>query len=59
MLSELFCCNTFDWSVSSSRCLVSFFFFIFIMFCFIKVPLINADSVDPDQMLHFAASDLS
>ena len=34
------------------------FFFIFIMFYFIKVPLINADSVDPDQMLHFAASDL-
>ena len=28
------------------------------LLCFIKVPLINANSVDPDQMLHFGASDL-
>ena len=27
--------------------------------CFIEIPVFNANSVDPDQMLHFVASDLS
>ena len=27
-------------------------------YCFIEIPVLNANSVDPDQMLHSVASDL-
>ena len=38
-----------DQSISN----ISFYFY-----CFIEIPVINANSVDPDQMLHSAASDV-
>ena len=31
---------------------------VFIIIMFIGIPVINANSVDPDQMLHSVASDL-
>ena len=35
--------------------LVSFYYYYI---CFIEIPVINANSVDPDQMPHSAASEL-
>ena len=32
---------------------------VFITECFIEMPVIKANSIDPDQMPHSAASDLS
>ena len=46
--------TTLDQSISKSR--VSSWFLL--LLCFIEIPVINANSVDPDQMLHSAASDL-
>ena len=44
-----------DRSVSNSR--VSDYFIL--LLCFIEIPTFNANSVDPDQMLHSPASDLA
>ena len=32
--------------------------FFFLLPCFIEIPVFNANSADPDQMSHSAASDL-
>ena len=50
--SGLFCHNSLDGSVSNSRVFLS-------LLCFIEIPVLNANSVDPNQKLHSAASDLS
>ena len=42
-----------DWSISNSE--VSDYLFLL---CFIAIPVVNASSVDPDQMQHSTASDL-
>ena len=31
---------------------------VFILSCFVEIPELNANTVDPDQTPHFAASDL-
>ena len=49
--SGLFYQNSLDWSISKSRCPVSCH-----CDCFIEIPVANANSVDPDQMLHSDAS---
>ena len=38
---------------SDSRCLISFYYY-----CFIEIPVVNANSVDPDQKQHSAMSNL-
>ena len=52
MLSGLFYYNSLDWSIFNSR--VSGFYYN----CFAEISLYNANSVDPDQMLHSVLSDL-
>ena len=46
--------NSLDWSISKRRGV----WFVLLVVCFIKIPVSNANSVDIDQMLHSAASDL-
>ena len=46
MLNGLFCLNSLDWSNSNRRG-VSLVLFVV---CFIKMPVFNANSVDPDQI---------
>ena len=53
MQSGLFYLNSLDQSISSLRGVWSVFIAIFI-----GKPVINANSVDPDQTLHSATSDL-
>ena len=53
-LIELFCHNSLDKSSNSS---VSDNLLLFLYF--IEIPVINVNSVDPDQVPHSAASDLS
>ena len=49
MPSRLFYLSSFDKSIFNYKgCLVSFF----LSQCFIYIPVINANSVDPDQMPH-------
>ena len=55
MLSRLFYFSSLDKSISIKR--VAWLVF-FITFCFIEMPVLNANSVDPDQMPHNAVSDL-
>ena len=45
------------WPLGGGMCHIDTFLILFIL-QWLKVPLINANSVDPDQMLHFTASDL-
>ena len=54
MQSGLFYLKSLDQSISSLRDVWS----VFIIAIFIGKPVINANSVDPDQTLHSAASDL-
>ena len=57
MPSGLSYLNFLDMSISSRRgCLGSFYYCL--LPCFIENPLINANSVDPDQTPRSAASDL-
>ena len=51
--SELFY-NTMDQSISNSMVFALFF----LLLCFIEIPVVNANSVDPNQMPHPAAPDL-
>ena len=51
MLSWLFYHNSLEWSVSSSRMSNWFLLLLYLD----KIPVVNANSVDPDQMLHSAA----
>ena len=55
MLNRFFHHNSLDQCISKSRmsgqCLL--------LLCFIEIPVLNANSVDPDQTAHSAASDLS
>ena len=53
-LSGLFYCNSLDWSIANSRVSGQFL----LIFCFIEISVLNANSVNPDQMPHFVASDL-
>ena len=56
--SGLFSQNSLDGSISSSRSLVSFYYY---KVCFIEIPVLNANNdvnVDPDQTPHSLASDL-
>ena len=46
--------NSLDWSISNSRESGK----LFLLLCFIEIPVFNANSVDPDQMLSSAASDM-
>ena len=52
--SGLFYLNSFDQSISGLRGVWS----VFITPCFIKMPVINANSVDPDQTPRSTTSDL-
>ena len=54
-MSGLFYLNSLDWSISNSRVSGKFL----LLLCFIEIPVVNANSVDPDQMQHSAISDLS
>ena len=54
MLSGVFYLNSLDRSISSRRGVWLFL----LLLCFIESPVFNANSVDSDQMLHSAASDL-
>ena len=56
MTSGLFCLNSLNRTGSLLVEGVSGFFLL--LPCFIEVHVFNANSVDPDQMLHPAASDL-
>ena len=40
----------------TAGCLISFYYYN--VLCFIEIPVVNANSADPDQMPHFVASDL-
>ena len=54
MSSRLFHLSSLDESISNYKgCLVSF-----LSQCFIYIPVLNANSVDPDQTPHSVASDL-
>ena len=53
MSSGLFYHNSLVRSLSNAGCL-----FFLLLLCFIKIPALNANRVDPDQMQHSAASDL-
>ena len=52
MPSGLFYLNSLDRSISSGRGI----WLVFLLPCFIATPVYNANSVDPDQMPHYAAS---
>ena len=54
MPSALFHLNSLDRSITSLRGVWS----ILLLPCFTEMPVINANSVDPDQTPHSAASDL-
>ena len=54
MPSGLFNFSSLNWSISSTRDV----WLVLSVVCFIKKSLVNANSVDPDQMSHFAESDL-
>ena len=54
MLDGLFYHNSLVQS-TSTRCLASFYYY----YVLLKIPVINANSVDPDQMPPSAAFDLS
>ena len=46
--------NSLDWSISNRKAV-----WLVLRFpCFSENPILNANSVDPDQMPHSAASDL-
>ena len=47
--------NSFDRSISSKGCLVSFIFLL--LPCFTEIPVLNANNVDPDQTPRSAASE--
>ena len=53
-LSGFFYHNSLDKSISNKK--VSDWFLL--LPCFTEIPILNANSVDPDQMPHSAASDL-
>ena len=54
MAGGIFYHNSLDWSISKlAGCLVSFYYY-----CFIEIPVVNANNVDPEQMLCSVASDL-
>ena len=42
-----------------ARWLVSFYYFLLLLLCFMEIPVFNDNSLDPDQMTHSATSDLS
>ena len=46
--------NSLDQSISNSRLFGQFL----LLLCFLEIPVYNANSVDPDQMPHVAATDL-
>ena len=46
--------NSLRWSISNRKGV----WLTFISPCFIEIPVFNANSLDPDQMPHSAASDL-
>ena len=48
--------NSFNGSIFNSR--VSGYFLLLHVLCFIEIHAFHANRVDPDQMLHSAASDL-
>ena len=54
MQSGLFCFNSLGWCISKKRGICVFL----LLPCFIEIPLFYANSVDPDQTPHSAASDL-
>ena len=59
-MTLLFCVDSFTTTLWTSlfpiaRCLVSLYF---LLLCFIRIPVFNANSVDPDQIPHSVASDL-
>ena len=53
--SRLFYHNTLDWCNFNSMG-VTTGWFLLLLPCFEEIPVFNANSVDPDQMLHSAAS---
>ena len=55
MFSGLFYQCSLDWSISNSRVFSCKFL---LLLCFIEVPVVNANSADPEQMPHSGASDL-
>ena len=54
MPNGLFYPKSLDRSISSSRGV----WLVLFLPCFIEIPVFNANSVNPDQMPQFAASDL-
>ena len=54
MPSGFFYLNSLDQSISSKRGV----WLILLLPWFTEIPVLNTNSVDPDQMPHFAASDL-
>ena len=54
MPSRLFCLSSLDDSISIIRVV----WLVFLSPCFIYIPVLNANSVDPDQAPQVAASDL-
>ena len=41
-----------------SGCLESFYYYMYNVLCFVEVPVVDANSEDPDQKPHSGASDL-
>ena len=56
MSSGLFYHKSLDQSIFGSRGLASFYYCM--VLCFIEITVVNANSVDPDQMLNSVVSDL-
>ena len=54
MPNEFFYLNSLDRSISNKRSA----WLVFLLPCFIEIPVVNANSVDPDQTPQNAASDL-
>ena len=54
MPSGLFYINSLDWSISNRRDVRS----VLLKVCIIKIPVINANSVEPNQTPRSVASDL-
>ena len=54
MLSGRFYLNYLDWSISNKKGV----WLVLLLPCSIEIPVFNTNSVDPDQTLRSAASDL-
>ena len=54
MPNRLFNLNPLDRSITNRRVV----WLVLLLPCFMEIPVLNANSVDPDQRLHSVASDL-